>query len=94
MILPDEAEDRAVGVVRIDPLEALPAVVLLPHRRVLPVHMEEITHEILHAPVLRLLGEVPVEGDLLIPLVKLCEILSHKEKLLAGVTEHEEVAAL
>ena len=56
--------------------------------------MEEVTHEILYALVLRLLGEVPVKGYLLVPLVKLCEILPHKEQLLAGVTEHKEVAAL
>ena len=40
----------------------------------------------------RLFRKVPVEGDFFIPFMELTEILSHEEKFLARMSEHESVA--
>ena len=37
-------------------------------------------------------SQVPVQTNLFIPLVKLAEILSHEQKLLARMSQHEGVA--
>ena len=92
--LPDEAEDGAVRIIRIDPLEALPGIIQLIHRRILLVEMQQLLHELLERRIQRLLAEIPVKRYILIPLMELTEILSHEQKLLARMTEHEEIAAL
>ena len=60
----------------------------------IPVEMEEVLHKGLQIPVQRLLAEVPVQRRVFIPLVELREILSHKEELLPGMSEHKEIGRL
>ena len=42
----------------------------------------------------RLIGQMPVQRYLLIPLMPLGEILAHEEKLLARMSQHEGVSCL
>ena len=56
--------------------------------------MQQIAVILLQIFVERLVGDIPVEGDFLIPLVILTEILSHKEQLLARMSHHKRISGL
>ena len=56
--------------------------------------MQQVAVIFLQVFVKRLVGEIPVEGDFLIPLVILTEILSHKEQLLARMSHHKRISGL
>ena len=88
----DKAEDATVAVVGIDPLEAIPVVVRLLQGRILFVNVEQIPHILLQIAVQILLRQIPVQADLLIPLVELSEILPHEQELFARMAHHEGVA--
>lgn len=80
----DKAEDATVAVVGIDPLEAIPVVVRLIQGRILFVNVEQIPHILLQIAVQILLRQIPVQADLLIPLVELSEILPMNRSFLPG----------
>ena len=89
--LAGEGEDVRVGVVGLDPPEARVVVVELPQGGFGLVGVVEVTHQRLHAAVLRVLEQVPVERALLAPLGLLRELAAHEQQLLAGVRPHERV---
>ena len=53
--LTDKTENTSFIVVCIDPLETVPAVVQLIHRRIFPVNMQKLFHIILHMLMVRIL---------------------------------------
>ena len=54
--------------------------------------MQQVAVIFLQVFVKRLVGEIPVEGNLLIPLMILTEILAHKQELLSRMPHHEGVS--
>ena len=91
-IAADKAENTAVSVVGVDPLEAVILLVQAVERRIFVVERQKPFHIILEVGMERLFRKVPVEGDFFIPFMELTEILSHEEKFLARMSEHESVA--
>ena len=94
LIPTDKRENRTVRIVHIDPLKAVPVIVLTVQRRMCLIELKESPHKALHIAVRRFLEKLPVQRDLFIPLMPLCEFLAHEEQLLAGMTYHVTVAAL
>ena len=85
-IAADKAENTAVSVVGVDPLETVPVGIQLPQCRIFLVYMQQVAVIFLQVFVKRLVGEIPVEGNFFIPLMILTEILSHKEQFLTRRT--------
>ena len=54
--------------------------------------MQQVAVIFLQVFVKRLVGEIPVEGNFLIPLMILTEILAHKQELLSRMPHHEGVS--
>ena len=54
--------------------------------------MQQVAVIFLQVFVKRLVGEIPVEGNLLLPLMLLTEILAHKQELLSRMPHHEGVS--
>ena len=72
----------------IDPLKSSRIKVLLKQRRLLFIKFHERLHIRLHLMMLVILEQIPLNLALLIPLVKLRNVLAHKQKLLARVHHH------
>ena len=51
--------------------------------------MKQLLHPVLNLFMLRILKQIPVELSFLAPLLLLCELLSHEQKLLATVSHHK-----
>ena len=88
----DETEDAAVSVIGIDPLKTVPVIIQAVHGRIFFVDVEQIPEIVLQVPVKRFFRQIPVQRNLLIPLVKLAEILTHEQKLFARMSHHESVS--
>ena len=69
-IAADKAENTAVSVVGVDPLEAVILLVQAVERRIFVVERQKPFHIILEVGVERLFGEIPVEGDFFIPFME------------------------
>ena len=89
-----KGENTAVSVIGIDPLKAIPAFVTFIHAGIFLVNVQQVSYICLKALVFLLLCQIPVQADLFIPLMKLAEILPHKQQLFARVAEHEGIAYL
>src|SRR6267142_5573044 len=57
-------------------------------RALAAVKQIEISYPVVHAAVWRLIGQVPVEAQIVIPFAPLSEFVSHEQKLLARVQKH------
>ncbi len=79
-------EDAVLAVVVRDPFEAVYLVV--PEGRRVLVEVVEVAEPLHQALVQRLVGEVPFQRPVVVPLAVLSELAAHKEQLLAGVAEH------
>ena len=80
--------DRVVGVVGVDPLEARRVEVELVQRRLAAEQAVEVAGPALHAPVRRVLEQVPVQAGVVVPLLALGELAAHEEQLLARLRVH------
>ena len=87
-----EAENTAVSIVGIDPLKTVPVIVQPEKCRIAAVQMEKIADIHLKVLVVLLFGQIPVQSHLLIPFVPLAEILSHKQELLSGMSQHKGIS--
>ena len=77
-----EADDRLFGVIRIDPLEALLRIGVLPKRRVLVVEPVERRHEpLLIRVALVLLGQEVLDALVVAPLDELRDLVAHEVEL-------------
>ena len=90
--VPDKAENTPVSIICIHPLKSVSFRILLIHRLILPVELQKISCKRLQILMLRLLKQIPIELPCLAPLPKLCEILPHKEQLLARMSHHKRIA--
>src|SRR4029453_18280509 len=73
-----------VGVVAIDPLEAVRPTIELVERGLGPIRRVEVAAPPLEAGGAGGAEQVPVEARLVIPLAPLAELAAHEEQLLAG----------
>ena len=87
-ILAQEGDHALLRVVRHDPLEAFPAVIDLPERRMLFVEGVQGLDVVLQLGVLVVAQQHPVQLLVLVPLGELAELLAHEQQLLAGVGHH------
>src|SRR3989338_9068298 len=78
----EEADDTLGGVAGIHPLEAAGVEVELVQGGLGAVEAVQVGDPLLQAGVAVVLGEVPVEAALVVPLVPLAELAPHEEQLL------------
>ena len=84
--LAHEADDRLFGVIRVDPLEALLRIGVLPKRRVLVVEPVERCHKPLLVRVaLVLLGQEVLDALIVAPLDELRDLVAHEVELAPAV---------
>lgn len=81
----NKRENAVIGVVGVDPFEAVPVEVDFMKRRFGGVKMIEIADEMLDAAMRFPLKQMPIEAASFAPLVALREFLAHEEKFLAGM---------
>ena len=60
LAITDKAYNAAVAIVGIDPLETVPLFVLLLHRRIFAIDLQQIPHIILHIQISLFLQKMPV----------------------------------
>src|SRR5690606_34484322 len=72
------------GVVRLNPREAVAAKVALVEGGVVPRHAVEIADEPADAVVPLVLGQIPVELTVVVPLLPLGEFAPHEQQRFAG----------
>ncbi len=89
--LPQEDQHIFIGGDIVDPLKALRHTVSLVEGRMCFHKAVQSLHEASHIAVILILHKLPVQALLLVPLLKGCKLLSHKEKLLARMHGHEAV---
>ena len=82
-----EGDGAALGVVHVQPREAVPAVVNVPERAAAAVAGVERAAPALHGFVHRVVEQQPVESLLVVPLDELAEFRAHERELLARVRE-------
>ena len=82
-----EGDGAALGVVHVQPCEAVPAAVDVPERAVTAVAGVERTAPALHGFVHRVVEQQPVEPLLVVPLDELAEFRAHERELLARMRE-------
>ena len=82
----DESEDTVVGVIGVDPFEAVPVEIDLMKSRLGGIKMIEIVDEALDAAVGIMLEEMPIKAVGLFPFGTLGEFLTHEEELLSRVS--------
>src|SRR6266404_5598642 len=73
-----ERDDAVVGVMEIDPLEAVIRVVLLPQRGLALVNLIQMLHQAAQPVVLREIEKAPIESGVVVPLVPLTELAAHE----------------
>ena len=81
-----DAVDR---IVTDQPLEALGRVVLLMQGGFLAVQAVKVADQPLHAFVLSILQQVPIQLLVVVPLAPLAEFAAHEQQFFAGVHPHE-----
>ena len=91
-IPPQEHDDVAAVVIGHQPLEAIPVAVVLPQGPVFPIKAVQLPDTFMSPAAVLLLQQIPVKLPLLAPLTQLSELLSHEQKLLARMSQHEGVA--
>ena len=77
-----------VLLMAVDPLEALPTIVLGPQGGVVQINPVQISHEAVEIVVERILQQIPILLPLLVPLPDLGELVAHEVQLFARVGVH------
>src|ERR1700736_1398640 len=88
---PQERNDAVVGVVKIDPLKAFEAVVLLPERGLAFLSEIQMLNHPSQPIVSRKIDKLPVEARVVVPFMPLAELAPHEKQLLAGMAIHPRV---
>ena len=88
----DKDRQALLVIAAVDPLEALRVIIHLVERRMGQIQMVQGFHIILHLLVNRILGQIPLQGSVLVPLVYLSEVLPHEEQLLARMSRHKAIS--
>src|SRR5688572_15888178 len=89
--LAQEADDARFDVASVYPFEAARGKVELVQRRLAAMDAVEVAYPALHARMLRVRAEVPVEAHIVVPLAPLRELAAHEQQLLAGMRPHVAV---
>ena len=84
-----ERHHRIGMIVMGNPLEPLPGIVHLPHRRILQVKMIELAHIFFELTMGLILQQQPIQFLIVFPFNKLAEFLSHKQQLFPGMGHHK-----
>ena len=84
-----EDYDRLLVVVRGNPVEAPPGIVLAPKRSIIEIELIEVFYEAMEVSVaLKLVEQEPVKPGAVVPLLELSKLAAHKEHLFSGVSHH------
>ena len=90
ILAPAQPGINAVGrIIANQPLKALRYIILLIQRRLLAVQPVQVTHQLLHAPVLGVLQQIPVQLLIMVPFAPLAEFAAHKQQFLARMRPHK-----
>ena len=87
-----KAENTSEYIVLIDPVKSFLVGIQFIQRFILSVQMKQILYPVLHLLMRLLSKQIPVKFPLLTPLSKLRKILSHKQKLLSGMSDHKRIS--
>ena len=75
----NKRDNAVIGIVKIDPLEAVVGIVLLPKRRFAFVNVIQMLDEPTQAIMLRKIEKMPIKRRVVIPFAPLAEFAAHEK---------------
>src|SRR5712692_2504220 len=82
----EERKHARVGIVAVQPLEAVPVEIHLMQGRLSGIELVQGRYQLLEPAVRLEFEEVPFEAGVVVPFGSLAELAAHKDQLLAGMT--------
>jgi len=89
-----ETENTPEDIILIDPVKSLRIIIQLIQCLILLIKMKQIFIPVLNLLMWFFCKKEPIQFSLFTPLTKLCELLSHKEKLLSRMSHHKCICHL